>query len=253
VQAIVSDIHSNAEAFEVVLRDVERHGVTDIISLGDFIGYGPSPKDCVDMALNFNIILKGNHEEALLEEFQGSSFNLKARAAIEWTREQFSMLVDDEGEREKNARRWDFLGSLENIHHEGDVTFAHGTPRDPVREYLYPRDIYRPKKLEEIFEHVRWVCFVGHTHVPGVWTEDMMYLTPEELNFQYKLTNKKTVINVGSTGQPRDGDPRACYVILDGDTVRFRKLAYPLDKTIDKIKRVPELDPFLAERLREGK
>lgn len=253
MQAIVSDIHANQEAFEVVLRDIKRQGVTEIVSLGDFIGYGASPARCIDLALDFNIILKGNHEEALLEEFQGSSFNVRAKSAIEWTRSQLSMLTNDPDVKEANAKRWDFLGSLENIHHEGEVTYVHGTPRDPVREYLYPRDIYRPKKLDGIFEHVNWVCFVGHTHVPGVWTEDMIYLTPEEINYQYKLTPKKTVINVGSVGQPRDGDPRACYVILDGDTIRFRKLAYPVDKSIDRIKRVPQLDPFLAERLREGK
>ena len=253
MQAILSDIHGNVDAFEVVLRDIERQKVTEIVSLGDFIGYGASPKECIDLALNFNVILKGNHEDALLEEFQGSTFNMRARAAIEWTRDQLSMLTEDPEEKSANAKRWDFLGSLENIHSEGEVTYVHATPRDPVREYLYPRDIYRPQKLEAIFDLVKWICFVGHTHVPGVWTEEMVYFTPEEVNYSYKLSPKKTIINVGSVGQPRDGDPRASYVILDGDTIRFRKLVYPVEKAVDRMKRVPRLDPFLAERLREGK
>jgi len=250
LQAIVSDIHGNIEAFELVLEDIRKQNIDEIVCLGDIVGYGPNPKECVDLATGFNALLKGNHEEALCDEIESQNFNPKAKKAVDWTRNQFSMLSDD---KENNAKRWDVIGSLELRFQAGDVKYVHGSPRDPVSEYIYPRDIYRPKKLEGIFEHIEWLCFVGHSHVPGVFTEDLEYKTPAELSLQYKLTDKKTIINVGSVGQPRDADPRACYAIVDDTTIYWRKLHYPFAKTIQKIQQIPELDSFLAERLREGK
>jgi diadenosine tetraphosphatase ApaH/serine/threonine PP2A family protein phosphatase len=185
-----------------------------------------------------------------MEAVEAQNFNPKAKNAIDWTREQLSMLSSDKA---GNRKRWDLLGNLETVHEAGDIMYVHGTPRDPTGEYVYPRDIYRPAKLEAIFDRITWLLFVGHSHVPGVWTEEMVYHTPEEVNFEYKLTDKRTIINAGSVGQPRDGDPRACYVILEDERVRFRKLHYPLQKTIQKIQSVPALDAFLADRLREGK
>jgi predicted phosphodiesterase len=250
VQAIISDIHGNLEALEVVLSDIKKHGATEIICVGDVVGYGPNPKECLDYARRFDVTIQGNHEQALLVQMQGASFNLRAKNSIEWTRDQFNMLGE---EREENSRRWDFLGALDETYARNGLLFVHGTPREPISEYLYPRDIYRPEKLKELFDMIEWICFVGHTHVPGIWTEDMIYLTPEEVNYRYRIGRKKTIINVGSVGQPRDSDPRACYVLLDQDTVLFRKLSYPVQVTIEKIQRITELDPFLADRLREGR
>ena len=250
MQAIVSDIHANVEALEVVLEDIRQQDIEEVVCLGDIVGYGPNPKECVDLAARFNAVLKGNHEEALCDEFEAQNFNPKARRAVAWTREQLSMLS---GEREANAKRWDLIGSLELTFAAGDVMYAHGSPRDPVSEYIYPRDIYRPKKLAAIFDAMSWLCFVGHSHVPGVFTEDMDYKRPEDVSFKYELTEKKTIINVGSVGQPRDGDPRACYAIVDQETVYWRKLHYPFAKTVQKIEGIEALDNFLGERLREGK
>ena len=250
MQAIISDIHGNLEALEVVLSDIKKHGATEIICVGDVVGYGPNPKECLDYARRFDVTIQGNHEQALLVQMQGASFNLRAKNSIEWTRDQFNMLGE---EREENSRRWDFLGALDETYARNGLLFVHGTPREPISEYLYPRDIYRPEKLKELFDMIEWICFVGHTHVPGIWTEDMIYLTPEEVNYRYRIGRKKTIINVGSVGQPRDSDPRACYVLLDQDTVLFRKLSYPVQVTIEKIQRITELDPFLADRLREGR
>ncbi|MHC4591794.1 MAG: metallophosphoesterase family protein [Planctomycetota bacterium] len=218
MKAIISDIHGNLEAFQAVLDDMERQGATELICLGDFVGYGPNPKECIDLAVGFSIALCGNHEHALLTEFESANFNVKARSSIDWTRDQLNPLS---GDREANLRRWDFLDSLETTHKEDEVLYVHGTPRDPVTEYLYPRDIYRPQKLKAIFSMTDWLCFCGHTHVPGIWTQDMIYLTPEEVNFRYHLVNKKTLVNVGSVGQPRDGDVRATYVLFHGGRVDY--------------------------------
>jgi diadenosine tetraphosphatase ApaH/serine/threonine PP2A family protein phosphatase len=107
--------------------------------------------------------------------------------------------------------------------------------------------------MEKIFSLIERHCFQGHTHVPGVFTQTLNFLSPEEINYEYRLSGEKTMVNVGSVGQPRDGDPRACYVVLDDDTVRFRRVDYPFEKTIQKIYDIPELDNFLGDRLREGR
>ncbi|MGD2174402.1 MAG: metallophosphoesterase family protein [Candidatus Brocadiaceae bacterium] len=250
MKAVISDIHANLEAFQAVLDDMKGQGADEVICLGDFVGYGPNPLECIDLAVDFDITLKGNHEKALLTEFEGSNFNSRAKGSLNWTREQLSPLNDD---REANLKRWDFLGALEDSHAEDDILYVHGTPREPITEYLYPRDIYRTEKLRALFAAIDWLCFCGHSHVPGIWTEDMIYLTPQEVNYRYHLVRKKTIVNVGSVGQPRDGDNRATYVLFDGNRVIFRKVDYDVEKTARKIRAVPELDPFLAERLLEGR
>ncbi len=249
MKAIISDIHANVEAFQAVLADMQAQGATEVICLGDFVGYGANPKECIDLAVDFDIALRGNHEQALLTEFDGSNFNQRAKGSLNWTREQLSPLNDD---REANLRRWDFLDTLETTHVDGDILYVHGTPRDPITEYLYPRDIYKPQKLRALFEQIEWLCFCGHTHVPGIWTEDMIYLSPREVNYRYHLIKKKTIINVGSVGQPRDGDSRAGYVLFDGSRIVFRKVEYDVEEAARRIRAVPELDAFLAERLLQG-
>ena len=129
----------------------------------------------------------------------------------------------------------------------------HGSARNPLNEYVFPEDIYNRRKLEKIFALVPQYCFQGHTHVPGVFTENFNFLSPDEINYEYRLGPEKVMINVGSVGQPRDGDPRACYVVLEDDVVRFRRVEYPMESTIQKIYEIPELENFLGDRLRDGR
>ena len=107
--------------------------------------------------------------------------------------------------------------------------------------------------MERIFALIDRYAFQGHTHVPGIFTEDGRFLSPDEVGGRYPLPGSKMMVNVGSVGQPRDGDPRACYVLLTDDQVEFRRVPYPVEKTIEKIYAVPELDPFLGDRLQEGR
>ncbi len=251
MQAIVSDIHSNMEAFAAVLRDIKERGVRDVICLGDVIGYGPNPKECVDAASSFPLVLLGNHEEAVLHEVQARGFNRKASSAVRWTAAQFDMLSD--AERKANALRWDFLGSLKLEYESNGVLLVHGSPVAPTREYIYPSDARNPVKLNRIYEKTQHVCFVGHTHVPGVWTEDMRYYSPEELGLQFRIDSRKAIFNVGSVGQPRDLDNRACYVLFDGEVVQWVRVPYDFEATAKKIYAIPELDNWLGDRLREGK
>ena len=112
-------------------------------------------------------------------------------------------------------RRWDFLGALPRMHRDGKWLFVHGSPRNPVNEYVFPEDIYNQKKMEKLFSLVEFGCFQGHTHVPGVFTESRNFMTPDETGYAYQFEQQKFMCNVGSVGQPRDGDPRPCYVIQE--------------------------------------
>jgi diadenosine tetraphosphatase ApaH/serine/threonine PP2A family protein phosphatase len=122
-----------------------------------------------------------------------------------------------------------------------------------LHEYIFPEDVYNTRKLEKVFGLIQGTCFIGHTHVPGIFTDDGKYLSPSEFDMKIELDDKKTLVNVGSVGQPRDNDKRSCYVILSDKTLEFRRVDYPFDETIEKIYAIPQLDNFLGDRLREGR
>jgi len=152
-------------------------------------------------------------------------------------------------------RRWDFLGELPRSHVEGEVMFVHGSAREPTNEYVFPEDVYKRPKLELIFERVTMYCFQGHTHIPGVFTHDFDFISPDECDFEYQLGPQKALINVGSVGQPRDEDNRSSYAIFDSESkrVQFRRLNYPYDETARKIYSIDELHNSLGDRLRAGR
>ena len=247
-RALISDVHSNLEGLEAVLADIEGQGITEVYCLGDIIGYGPNPCECIDRIIQCDFCLLGNHDQGAL--FDPEGFNSGAERAIFWTREQ---LEDPRGDSRANAQRWDFLGELPRNRKENGLLFVHGSARNPLNEYVFPEDIYNQRKMEKIFSLIERTCFQGHTHVPGVFTEGLRFFSPEDINCEYPLGDGKTMINVGSVGQPRDGDPRSCYVVLEDDLIRFRRVEYDIDKTVQKIYDIPELDNFLGDRLRGGR
>jgi predicted phosphodiesterase len=247
-RALISDIHSNIEALEAVLTDIRAQGISEIYCLGDLVGYGPNPREVIDEIIKCKVCLLGNHDQGAL--FDPEGFNSGAERAIFWTRNQ---LENGPGTPAVRQRRWDFLGELPRNYVDGKNLFVHGSARNPLNEYVFPEDIYNKRKLEKIFALVPQYVFQGHTHVPGVFTENFNFFSPEELDNEYQLAREKAMINVGSVGQPRDGNPRACYVVLEDDLVRFRRIEYPLERTIAKIYEVPELDNFLGDRLRDGR
>ncbi|HEX6986222.1 MAG TPA: metallophosphoesterase family protein [Planctomycetaceae bacterium] len=247
MKAIVSDIHGNLEALRAVLADIDRQGIKDIYCLGDIVGYGPNPAECIDLVRDrCKVTLLGNHDQAAL--FDPEGFNAGAERAIFWTRK-----VLESGPRAESEARWEFLGELPRIHREDGLMFVHGSARNPLNEYVFPEDIYNQRKMEKIFALVERHCFQGHTHIPGVFTEDYDFLAPEEIDFTYVLTDRKALVNVGSVGQPRNGDPRASYVVLDGTTVHFKRVDYPFEETRRKIHENPDLDDFLGDRLVDGR
>jgi diadenosine tetraphosphatase ApaH/serine/threonine PP2A family protein phosphatase len=248
VKAIISDIHSNLEALQAVLKDIEAQGITEIYCLGDVIGYGPNPRECIDLIMDCKVVLLGNHDQGAM--FDPEGFNTSAERAIFWTRAQ---LEHPNESRTVKERRWEFLAERPRTFRENGYLFVHGSARNPLNEYVFPEDIYNQRKMERIFALVERYCFQGHTHVPGIFTEGLQFHSPEEVDYAYRLDGRKTLCNVGSVGQPRDGDWRACYILLDDDTIRFRRVEYDIDSTIKKIYGIPDLENFLGDRLREGR
>ncbi len=245
--AIISDIHGNLEALDAVLADIEAKGIKKIYCLGDIIGYGPNPRECIDLVMQrAEVTILGNHDQAAL--FDPEGFNAGAERAIFWTRKQLEL-----GDRAKNELRWEFLGELPRLRREGQLLFVHGSARNPLNEYVFPEDIYNQRKMERIFSLVERYCFQGHTHIPGVFTEDMNFLAPEEIDFRYELTDDKTLVNVGSVGQPRNSDNRSSYVVLQEKSVEFCRVDYDFGVTAAKIYDIPDLDNFLGDRLRDGR
>ncbi|WDI41353.1 metallophosphoesterase family protein [Bremerella sp. P1] len=245
--AVVSDIHGNLDALQAVLKDIESQSVDRIFCLGDVVGYGPNPRECVDIVRTFDLCILGNHDQAAL--FDPEGFSHGAEQAIFWTRKQLESGED----QDSTLSRWHYLCGLPRTHSEGNRLFVHGSARNPLCEYVFPEDIYNPKKLEKIFALVPNVCFQGHTHVPGVFYESAQFMSPSDFDKStYHFNGDKAMINVGSVGQPRDGDPRSCYVIVDEKTVQFRRVEYSIDTVAEKIRGIDELDDSQGERLYEG-
>jgi predicted phosphodiesterase len=248
VKAIISDIHSNLEALQAVLEDIKKQNVEAVYCLGDIVGYGPNPKECIDLVMDCKVVLLGNHDQGAM--FDPEGFNQPAEKAIFWTRSQ----LESPGEnRVQQQKRWDFLAERPRSVKEDGYLFVHGSARNPLNEYVFPEDIYNQRKMERIFALVDRYCFQGHTHVPGIFTENWQFHSPEEIDCTYKLDGRKTLCNVGSVGQPRDGDWRACYILLDNDTIKFRRVEYDIDTTVKKIYAIPDLENFLGDRLRDGR
>lgn len=247
-RALISDIHGNLEALRAVLQDIKMLEISEIYCLGDVVGYGPNPRECIDECLELPVAILGNHDQAAI--FDPDGFNPVALGAIYWTRGE---LEARRGNATENNRRWDFLGEMPRSRSEEGLLFVHGSPRDPTSEYVFPEDIYNQRKMGSLFERFDRYCFQGHTHIPGIFVDSQAFISTEECNNEYSLAEDKVMINVGSVGQPRDGDRRACYAVLTDDQVTFRRVDYDRDATIEKIYDTPELDNMLGDRLREGR
>lgn len=243
--AIISDLHANLPALTAVFADIDAQGVTEVICLGDVVGYGPFPVECLKLTkARAKVTLLGNHDEALLGE--PLNFSKHAHAVVKWTLTQMPR-----GEPEIDEL-WDYIGDMKMIWDRGEDLFVHGSPREPTQEYLMPNDDFSSEKYDEVFDEVKRFLFVGHTHVPGVITPDRRFRLAKQLGWEYTLDAEQAIINVGSVGQPRDQDPRACYALVDETKVTWRRVGYDIDATVAKLAEVG-LPKQLAERLLAGK
>jgi diadenosine tetraphosphatase ApaH/serine/threonine PP2A family protein phosphatase len=259
MQAFISDIHSNVEALTACLAEIDRLQCKRIVCLGDIIGYGPEPRATLKTVMQrAEFSLLGNHEHGAM--YNAADFNPRARAAIDWTRNQLSRR---DCPREENTQFWNYLDRMPKEHREGAVLYVHGSPRDPVREYLMPRDATDRQKMDECFAVMgdARLCFVGHSHVPGVYLKSGTFLMPAEIGMQWQVS-EPAMINIGSVGQPRDGDPRSSFVTYEpgsgglgalGGVVRFHRVPYDVATTQAKIRAIPDLPDYLADRLGQGR
>ncbi len=250
-QALISDIHGNLEALNAVMADIAQQKVDRIVCLGDIVGYGPNPCQCLDIVIQkCQLTILGNHDQAAL--FDPDGFNPVALRAIYWTRDE---LDRGPGPAAAINRRWDFLSELPKSHLEGRILYVHGSPRDTTNEYVFPETIYDQQRMQTLFDRVTGLCFQGHTHMPGVFTTYGEFITPVDCDYRFALADEKLMINVGSVGQPRDEDPRPCYVIMDDklNELEFRRVDYDVERTIKKIYDIPDLDNMLGDRLRGGR
>ncbi len=236
--AVLSDIHSNLPALEAVLDQI---GSVDAIwHLGDVVGYGPQPDAVVDRLNALGATgVRGNHDAAAAGGNEIDWFNPDARAAMEWTRTTIS----------DQTRTW--LEALPQRRVDGDFTLVHGSPRDPIWEYVTSAALARAGLSAISTEH----GLHGHTHVPVAFTQvdgRMRTLAPRAGN-TVALGEGRTLLNPGSVGQPRDGDPRASYMVIDTDagTATWGRAGYDIDAVV-KLMRVAGLPTRLVDRLYVG-
>ena len=237
---VISDIHSNHGALESVLED--SLGEWELIwFLGDLVGYGPDPDECIDTVRDFDhIALSGNHDQAVLDRIDIRSFNRDAQAAIRWTQESISNL------------NMAYLGSLPSITVENPFTLAHASPRNPVWEYI----LDTRTAAANFNEFQTSYCLVGHTHVPMVCEltkEGTVEWSSPLYGQELALSDKRLITNPGSVGQPRDYDPRAAYGLLHLEdlTWEFRRVPYDIERTQERMSAMG-MPRRLIERLSQG-
>ncbi len=237
--AILGDIHSNIDALNVVLEDCRSEGVDEYLCTGDIVGYNACPHECLSIIREIGCpVVKGNHDYYVSEERNLDDFNPHAAAVVRWTREQL-----DEEELEF-LRKMEFSVTLRGL------TIVHATMDQPMN-FGY---VFNNLEAQTNFIHQKTpVCFHGHTHCPMIYEKNMtaVYrIDPQDFTL---APGRKYFINVGSVGQPRDGDPRATYVIFDPATklVRYRRLEYDIAAAQARI-REAGLPDRLAERLQYG-
>lgn len=237
--AILGDIHANLAALEAVLEDLETQAVETLLQVGDVVGYGAAPREVIALVRErCAVVIKGNHDAACLDELDTRTFNSNARAAVEFTKAVLS----------KADRAW--LRELPFTMDTAECSLAHGTYARPERfDYIQSTEDADPS-LDAM---PRPVCFVGHTHVPVA----IMRLEEAPTETCYTIDREvdlglahRALVNVGSVGQPRDEDPRACYAIWDSGTGRLalRRVAYDIEREADRIRRA-KLPSILADRL----
>jgi len=244
--AVLSDVHGNLEALSAVLADAASEGALGVLCLGDAVGYGADPVACVELLGERSTgMVAGNHEYGALGLLDLRWFNPAARAAALWTREQLG--ADHQG----------YLSGLPLSSALGEATCVHASPRRPEEwEYLLSAE----DGFEAFADFATRLCFVGHSHRPGVWSLGSSGPAHEDLGgpawHDHRVPfhdGRRYIVNVGSVGQPRDRDPRAAYVVWDEDerSITLRRVMYDHKAAAAKILRAG-LPRALADRLAHG-
>ena len=238
---IIADIHSNLEAFEAVLEDAQNHGgFGHTWCIGDVVGYGPDPEACIKLLKQLDpLCVCGNHDSAAVGKIDIGDFSSEAARANRWTAGQLS--DDDRG----------FLSGLPDLVVEDDFTIVHGSPRQPVWEYI----AYTITAEDNFRRFDTRFCIVGHTHVPFLFTNDGAEVCGSVLRAgdMLALGDNRLIINPGGVGQPRDRDPRASYAIFDAEEMVLHnyRVTYDVAATQRKMEKAG-LPNFLVSRIAWG-
>jgi predicted phosphodiesterase len=250
--AIISDIHANAEALEAVLKDIRGNGVHQIICLGDLMGYGPDPERVVDMVQDTcSIVIAGNHDWGVLKRplpFNEHAAELLRIHQCKMTPRFFNILG-------RKRIRWKYLEALKSLYQDDGVMYVHGSVRNHVIEYVYPdsSEHFNIDQITAVFKKVNRIMFCGHTHLSCVIRDDFECRYGTDQRPEVQLTpGHKYIINPGSVGQPRDGNPRAGYAIFFGDKIVFRRVIYDVQKTCKKMMEIDGAGRLMASRLWHG-
>ena len=246
--ALISDLHSSLEALEAVFQRIAQLGVDEVCCLGDIVGYGADPVPCTGIVQErCKWTIMGNHDWGVFHALD--DFNPLAREALFYTRRKLKPGLFTP----KRKALWRFLEQLpERIEDHGNL-YCHGSPRNPIMEYVLKSDGFlEPEKMAEIFERLDRPCFVGHTHWPGVHRSDYRFSQATDDEREFEIGSDPVVVNVGSVGQPRDGDPRACFAVFDRGRVEYHRVDYDIRTAQEKILKAG-LHRALADRLARGK
>jgi predicted phosphodiesterase len=237
--AILSDVHSNLEAIEAVLDDIHERAIRDILFIGDAVGYGPNPNECIELLQDrCKVLIAGNHDRASVGLTDIRYFNEYARHAVEWTRDVLT---------EKNR---DALTAFLIMFEEStnDMMLVHSTPKDP-EDWHYILTLW---DAEINFHHfTNRFCFIGHSHQPFILEKAP---SGELITYRDKTGIKegsRYLVNAGSVGQPRDGDPRAGYALIDDRKIEIIRISYNIKSVQEKMRR-EKLPETLIERLSTG-
>ena len=238
--AVISDVHANLEALYAVLRDIEKEKVDAILFLGDSVGYGPDPNACTEILRErARILLAGNHDRAAVGMSDFTFFNPAAKAAIKWTIKVLS------------ERNIEFLRSLPLTEEltENSIYLVHATPEEPG-QWHYLTNEYNARVNFKYFDER--ICFLGHSHIPFI----VELSSGGKITFHYSQTeideSSRYIVNAGSVGQPRDGDPDAAYVLFMENSMEIRRVSYDIVLTQNKMEKAG-LPGRLIYRLSAGR
>lgn len=238
--AIFSDMHSNLEAYQAFLEDAKKEGIEKYFCVGDIVGYGADPRQCIKLTKELDCpVVCGNHDWATAQKIEIDYFNGNARKAVLWTQERLDGLDIN------------YLGNLKLVYQNDELTLVHGTLEHP-EEFGYVLDEAEAARTLHLQETP--LCFIGHSHAAGIFYEDKDGSIRYSLHPEMEIAqDRRYLVNVGSIGQPRDGDWRGSYCIFDKErkTLRIKRLEYDLKKAQEKILKAG-LPSFLAMRLARG-
>lgn len=234
--AIISDIHGNLEALKEVLTYIDAHGIEKVYCLGDIVGYGPNPNECVEIiSERCEHVVIGNHDHAAIGLTSTEYFNDFAKISTHWTTNNLT---------EENK---DFLHDLEFTFSTDKFLAVHSTPSAPTMWHYILSEVDAQHEFKYFDEKI---CFIGHSHFPIIFNNRAGFTRAPEVQLE---PDDKYVVNVGSVGQPRDGNPKTCFCVYDenDDSIQFIRLNYDVNKTREKIIKAG-LPVFLADRLTKG-